>query len=69
MDIVNPFNFGGNINNPDGYTDISVALHIIYFGLEFRFKLNELFDFIIGFTTLDILNDDNGKNGNPSNLR
>jgi hypothetical protein len=69
VQIINPFNTREDIFYPDGNTDISFALHIIYFGLEFRVKLNELLDFILGFSTLDIQSDDNTKHGNPNNIR
>jgi hypothetical protein len=52
-----------SIETANGYMDISAALHIIYFGIEFRFKLNEFIDFIVGFTTIDLRGDDGGKNG------
>ncbi len=42
----------------NSFLDVGFSVHIGYFGVEFRLKLNELADFLLGFTTLDISGDD-----------
>lgn len=38
--------------------DVGFAVHLGYLGVEFRLRLAELIDFLVGFTTLDISGDD-----------
>ena len=42
-----------------GYlADVGFAIHLGYLGMEFRLRLSELIDFLVGFTTVDISGDD-----------
>jgi hypothetical protein len=42
----------------NGYMDIGLNLHLLMFGVEFRIKVSEIIDFLVGFTTLDMNGDD-----------
>ena len=37
---------------------LPVQVHVVWFGATFNFKAAELLDFIVGFATIDILDDD-----------
>jgi hypothetical protein len=42
----------------NGYMDVGLNVHLFLLGVEFRIKLSEVIDFLVGFATLDISGDD-----------